>query len=207
MAMVKARMMVPGCSRRTILSVLLLCIAVWTPVSRSATPEFFSASLAGLVDTSGRPLGKEPYKGKYRLVLFGFTSCADVCPLTLLAMRQAMQLLGDDAAQVVPIFISVDPERDQGEKLAKYVRAFDSRIQGLTGPLPALEKVAAGHGVFFEKRWVNVSNNVYVYDHTASILLIDPSGNLLSTVSSAGPTDDVAHRILSAFRQYKQPAR
>ncbi len=100
---------------------------------------------------------------------------------------------------VVPIFISVDPERDQGERLAKYVRAFDPRIQGLTGPTATLEKVAAGHGVFFEKRWVNVSSNVYVFDHTASVMLIGPDGRLVASISSVGTPAEVAQRIAAAF--------
>jgi protein SCO1/2 len=186
--------------RIRLLPSLLLALGIgWHLSCSGAAPSFTSASLAGLVDTTGRTLEADPYKGKYRLVLFGFTSCADVCPLTLLALRESLRLLGNDAAQVVPIFISVDPERDHGEPLAKYVRAFDARIQGLTGPPATLARVAAGHGIFFEKRWVNVSNNVYVYDHTASVLLIGPDGKLVATVSSVGTPAEVAQRIAAAF--------
>lgn len=187
------------CRSRLLPSLLLILGAGWHLTSSGAAPSFSSASLAGLVDAQGHAVGADPYKGKYRLILFGFTSCADVCPLTLLALRESMRLLGDDAERVVPIFISVDPDRDGGETLAKYVRAFDARIQGLTGPQAVLEKVAAGHGVFFEKRWVNVSNNVYVFDHTASVLLIAPDGKLINTVSSAGAPAEVAQRIVAAF--------
>jgi len=186
--------------RLRLLPSLLLALGIgWHPESHGAAPSFTSASLAGLVDTTGRTLEADPYKGKYHLILFGFTSCADVCPLTLLALKESMNLLGSNAARVVPIFISVDPDRDKGERLAKYTRAFDTRIQGLTGPPAALEKVAAGHGVFFEKRWVNVSNNVYVYDHTASVLLVSPDGTLIASVSSVGTPAEVAQRIVSAF--------
>lgn len=186
------------------LVILLLALGAGAHLAAmAAAPSFSSSSLAGLTDTQGRKLPADPYPGKYRIVLFGFTSCADVCPLTLLALKEAMEQLGGNAAQVVPVFISVDPERDQSENLARYVRAFDSRIQGLTGPRPVLEKVAAAHGIFFEKRWVDVSNNVYVFDHTASVLLIGPDGRLIATVSSAGPTTDVASRITAAFLKVK----
>lgn len=161
--------------------------------------KFTSASLAGLVDTGGRPFDEGVLRGKYHLVLFGFSSCADVCPLTLLAMRESLKQLGAGAARVVPIFISVDPERDQGPVLQKYVSAFDPKIIALTGPPDVLRKVAAGHGAFFEKRWTDVSRNAYVFDHTASLLLIDPKGNLAATISSAGPPVDVARRIVAAL--------
>lgn len=170
----------------------------------AAPPNFTNASLAGLVDTSGRTLPADPYPGRYRLVLFGFASCADVCPLTLLALRESMKKLGGDARRVVPIFISVDPERDRAEDLRKYVRAFDERIQGLTGTPEVLRRVAAAHGVFFEKRWVDVSANAYVFDHTASVLLIGPDGRLLATVSSAGPPADVATRVADAFKKARR---
>ena len=98
---------------------------LWAGPGTSAEASFRDASLQALVDTQGKVLGVDPYPGKYHLVLFGFTSCADVCPLTLIAMKEAMRLLGDNAVRVVPIFISVDPERDQGENLARYVAAFE----------------------------------------------------------------------------------
>lgn len=187
-------------------SLLLLLATGWPAWAATAepAPTFKSASLVGLSDTSGKPLSPDAYRGRYRMVLFGFTSCADVCPLTLLALREAMQLLGKDAERVVPLFISVDPERDRGPALARYVRAFDPRIQGLTGEPAALQRVAAAHGVFFEKRWVDVSNNVYVFDHTASVLLISPDGKLVSAVSSVGTPSEVAQRLAAAFPKEKR---
>lgn len=199
------RMMHSKYRRPWLLCLLLIPGVVWQPAFSGGAPQAFtSASLAGMVDSKGRVLDANPYPGKYRLVLFGFTSCADVCPLTLLALKESVRRLGNDASQVVPIFISVDPERDQGQRLAKYVQAFDERIQGLTGPQPVLDRVAAGHGVFFEKRWVDVSNNVYVFDHTASVLLISPSGTLLATISSVGTPTDVAQRIVSAVQKARR---
>ncbi|MGC4029150.1 MAG: SCO family protein [Steroidobacteraceae bacterium] len=186
--------------RRRFWSVLLGLFIGTATVATSAPGSFTSASLAGLVDASGRVVHEGDFSGKYRIVLFGFSSCADVCPLTLLAIKEAMFQLGPRAAQVVPVFISVDPERDRGAALEKYVRAFDPRIRGLTGTAPMLQKVAAGYGVFFEKRWVDVSNNAYVYDHTASVLVVDPDGKLLASVSTTGSPPEVARRIVAALQ-------
>ncbi|PID34390.1 MAG: electron transport protein SCO1/SenC, partial [Thiotrichales bacterium] len=60
------------------------------------------------------------YKGKMVLVYFGYTSCPDVCPTSLAMLGAGLKRLSDEeVAQVQGIFISVDPERDQGEKLTK----------------------------------------------------------------------------------------
>lgn len=181
-------------------SVLLLCSAALATAADATVTKFTSASLAGLVGVDGKTFDEHTLQGKSRLVLFGFTSCADVCPLTLLAMRESLRALGADADGIAPLFISVDPDRDRGPVLQKYVSAFDARIIALTGPALALQKVASGHGIFFEKRWTDVSRNAYVYDHTASILLIGPDGNLRSMISSAGPPDEVVRRIVAAVR-------
>ena len=183
-------------------SLLLIILTASAAPGFAASPSFSSSSLAGLVDAQDRTLGADPYPGKSRMVLFGFTSCADVCPLTLLAIKHSLQLLGPKASSVVPIFISVDPERDQGPQLQRYVQAFDKRIQGLSGPPDVVARVTAAHGVFFEKRWVNISSNVYVYDHTASVLIIGSDGKLIAAVSTVGPTDEVARRIAAAVETH-----
>lgn len=183
-------------------SSVLLGLAIGTPVMAASTAQgrsFSTASLTGLVDAGGRVVREDEFAGKYRIVLFGFSSCADVCPLTLLSIKEAMTQLGPRAERVVPIFISVDPDRDKGGVLAKYARAFDPRIRALTGAEPVLQKVAAGHGVFFEKRWTDVSNNAYVYDHTASVLVIGPDGKLIASVSTTGQPREVARRIVAAL--------
>lgn len=184
------------------LASVLLAFGLITPAAAAEAPSvmpFKSASLAGLVDARGQPVRDADFAAKHRIVLFGFASCADVCPLTLLAIRDAMTQLGSAAERVVPVFVSVDPERDRGEAMEKYVRAFDARIRAMTGTEAALRKVAAGYGVFFEKRWVDVSSNSYVYDHTASALIVGPDGRLVASVSTTGPPAAVASRIVAAL--------
>jgi protein SCO1/2 len=160
----------------------------------------FDASLNGLVDESGTVVGSERFAGKFRLVTFGFTSCADVCPMTLMAVRQALDKVGANAGAIAPIFISVDHERDTPRRLGDYVKAFDRRLIGLTGPPEVLLRVAKGHRVFFEKKYINAAANAYVYDHSAQILIVTPDGRLASSVSTAGTPADVADRVVRALR-------
>lgn len=183
---------------------VLLATGFFTPARGAAPPSaapFKSASLEGLVDARGTAVHEADFAGKRRIVLFGFSSCADVCPLTLLAIREAMTQLGAAAKDVVPVFISVDPGRDRGDVLGKYVHAFDPRIRAMTGSVAVLHKVASGYGVFFEKRWIDVSNNSYVYDHTASALIVGADGKLAASVSTTGSPAEVAKRIAAALKK------
>ena len=99
---------------------------------------------------TGERMSDADFRGTYMLVFFGFTFCPDVCPTTLADMHAVMEALGEDAAAVQPLFVSVDPERDTPEALATYVAAFDDRIIGLTGSEQEVEAVADAYGVYYE---------------------------------------------------------
>src|SRR5262245_1978053 len=73
-----------------------------------------------LTDQDGKRVTEQDFRGKHMLVVFGYTTCPDVCPAELQAMANAMDTLGDKAGKVTPIFITVDPERDTVEKVAGY---------------------------------------------------------------------------------------
>jgi protein SCO1 len=168
-----------------------------TVPKQASTP--FDGSLDGLVDSQGVKVDDGRYQGLNRIVLFGFTSCADVCPITLLIARNTLKKLGPRSRKVVPIFISFDHEQDSPARLGAYVNAFDKRIQGLTGPDEALRRVAKGHGIFYEKRWVNPSAGIYVYDHTAVILVVDSKKRLVESVSTSLPMDQVEANLFNAI--------
>lgn len=175
-----------------------LAVLIAPSFAAQASGKAFDSSLAGLVDIAGQPVVPARYEGRYRLVVFGFTSCADVCPLTLMSVHHALKELGVRSERVVPIFVSIDPERDTADRLEAYARAFDSRIDALTGPYEVLQRVAKGHQVFFAKRFLNVSANAYVFDHTASILVVGPAGELVAVVSSVGTPRDVGSKLAKA---------
>ena len=77
-----------------------------------------------LVDHTGKPRTDADFRGKLVVIYFGYTYCPDICPADLLAISQAVDMLGSAAQQVQPLFITVDPERDTVEHLADYVSAF-----------------------------------------------------------------------------------
>lgn len=97
------------------------------------------------------PLALSDLRGYVVLLFFGYTSCPDICPLTLARIAQAHGTLSRDAADAVRVvMISVDPERDSPERLAQYVAQFDDSFIGLTGPRAEIEAIAADYGIYHE---------------------------------------------------------
>ena len=104
-----------------------------------------------LMASDGTTVTDQTYRGKWLLVVFGYTSCPEVCPTTLYDIATALKLLGRDAAQLQPIFITVDPERDTANVLAEYMGAIDPRIVGLTGSPQQVADAAAQYGAYSER--------------------------------------------------------
>jgi protein SCO1/2 len=90
-----------------------------------------------LVDAEGKPVTDADFPGKFLLIYFGYTHCADQCPTALTTIVEALGEIGAAANAVQPIFITIDPERDRGPMLRTFTAAFDPRIVGLTGPARA----------------------------------------------------------------------
>ncbi|WP_293548992.1 SCO family protein [Parvibaculum sp.] len=150
-----------------------------------------------LTDQSGKTVTDADFKGKYMLVYFGFTFCPDVCPTELQVMAGAMEKLGDKAEKVQPVFVTVDPERDTPEALAKYVKQFDPRLIGLTGTPAQIAQVAKEYRVFYEKVKDDDGSGDYTMDHSSVVYLMGPDGGFLSFFPPATSPDQMAEKIAS----------
>ena len=162
--------------------------------------EQIDASFAGLRDTSGAVIDERALTTRYRLVTFGFTACPNVCPLTLMGVHQALEQLGPDAARILPVFVSVDPERDTPRALLAYVNAFDTRIVALTGSPQAVERVAQQYRILFDKRTLDARSRAYLVEHSAFVLLVDPQQRIRVAIPSTDPPAQIAARIVRAIR-------
>jgi len=162
--------------------------------------ERINASFAGLRDTSGAAVDEHAIAARYRLVTFGFTACPNVCPLTLMGVHQALEQLGPDAARILPVFVSVDPERDTPQGLLAYVNAFDARIVALTGSLEAVQRVAQQYRILFDKRTLDAKSRAYLVEHSAFVLLVDPQQRISVAIPSTEPPPEIAARIVEAVR-------
>jgi protein SCO1/2 len=168
-------------------------------------PPLEGARLGGpftLTDQDGRSLASETaFKGKYRLVYFGFTYCPDVCPVDLQNIGQALRQLEKSdpaqAAKVQPIFITTDPERDTPAVLKEYVAAFHPRLIGLTGTPQQIADVAKLHGVYYAKGEKSGESG-YLVDHSRIALLFAPDGKPIAIL----PHEKGAPAIAAELRRW-----
>ncbi len=137
------------------------------------------------------------FRGRLQLITFGFTSCPDVCPTTLLAFKLILDGLGKQADRLQPIFISVDPERDTAAMLREYTSAFDPRILGLRGSPELLQSAAKSFNVRYEKvREPGAAPDIYTMDHSAGMYLLGSDGRFLVKFSHTASPQKVSARIL-----------
>jgi cytochrome oxidase Cu insertion factor (SCO1/SenC/PrrC family) len=148
-----------------------------------------------LVDHTGNPVTDEDFGGKWQLIFFGFTSCPDVCPTTLIEVSAVLEELGDDAEQITPLFISVDPERDTPEVMAEYVANFDPRIVGLTGSPEQIKQAAQAFRAYYAKVKQEDASDGYTMDHSAFLYLMDPEGEYATHFSPSDAPATVADKI------------
>lgn len=143
----------------------------------------------------GETVTETSYNGQYRLVFFGFLSCPDICPTTMVQLGEAMNLLGDKQSRVKPLFISVDHQNDSAERLAQYVNYFHSSFDGLTGTAEQIKEAAKGFNVSYGKNSDTASKNSNGYYHSAYIYLMDKEGKLIDLFSHATSADIIAQRL------------
>ena len=140
-----------------------------------------------LTDHNGKPRTLAEFKGKVVAVFFGYTHCPDVCPVTLAELATVARELGKDAERLQVLFITVDPERDTPEVLAKYVPAFNPTFLGLYGDAEATVRTGKEFKVFFQKQ--PTAGGGYTVDHSAGTYFYDTTGRLRLFASyGQGPT-------------------
>ncbi|MFZ3034546.1 MAG: SCO family protein [Parvibaculum sp.] len=148
-----------------------------------------------MTDQTGRRVTDKDFAGKYMLIYFGFTFCPDVCPTELQVMSGALDELGANAARVQPIFVTVDPERDTPEVLARYVKQFNPRLIGLTGSAQDIAAIAKEYRVYYEKVKDDSSSDDYSMDHSSIIYLMGPDGGFLSFFPPGTSPEKMAEKI------------
>lgn len=155
-----------------------------------------------LTDHFGQTVTEQDMKGKYSIVFFGYTSCPDVCPNSLMVLTQAYrQMSGDLAEQVQPYFVSVDPERDTVKVLRDYINYFDERLIGLTGSELMIKRVADQFRVKFEKGKPDESDSsLYTMDHTASLYLMAPDGRFVTKFAHGITPDTLVMELSKIIR-------
>lgn len=199
-------------SRLTVFLVALIGLALGTagllygllPDEQSGFPQRSSgAALIGgpfeLVMQDGSTVTDETFKDELMLVYFGFTFCPDVCPTELQIMSTALDLVGEDAAQVRPILITIDPERDTVEAMAQYVAHFHPRMTGLTGTPEQIAAAAKAYRIYYERVEDPSSNAAYTMDHSSIVYLMDKDGQFITHFGPGTKPEKMADTIRAAL--------
>lgn len=148
-----------------------------------------------LEDGSGKPVTDKDFRGKYMLVYFGYTFCPDVCPTTLNAVADAMDKLGPAAANVQPLFITVDPKRDTPAVVKQYAAAFGPKLEGLTGTADQIATVAKEYRVYYAEHRTGPGPNDYSMDHSSVLYLMSPNGGFIAPVRADQSGEEIAANL------------
>jgi len=164
-----------------------------------------------LTDQNGKPARDTDFRGRAMLVFFGFTHCPDICPVSVASLSKMMELLGDKADQVAPIFITVDPKRDTPDVMKAYLANFDKRIVGLTGTDEQIRQAAATYKAYYAKSAKpeqeehgehgahdEAGKSEYNVDHSGYIYLMGKDGKFIQVF----PYNVAATDLVAALKPY-----
>lgn len=195
-----------GTTRKVRLGLLLVAILVaaigygiYRDLSGSGRDRTAEQTIGGpftLVDQDGRTVTDRSFRGRLVLVHFGYTYCPDICPTSLTTMAEAIDQLGADGDEVVPVFISVDPERDTPDQLKMYAAYFHPRLVALTGTPEQIAAVAKTYRIYYTKLDGKAGDpGDYQIDHTAIIYLMGRKGEFRAHFPYRTPAAAIAARI------------
>ena len=166
------------------------------PQTTAALAEVTIGGPFTLTDQNGRRVSDEEFRGRLMLVYFGYTFCPDVCPLGLTTIADALDALPPAVQdQVVPVFITVDPERDTAAVLHDYVPQFSPRLIGLTGSEAEIAAALRAYRVYAAKSDAPAPDGDYTVDHSTVTYLMGRDGRYLTHFGHGTTPEDMATSI------------
>jgi protein SCO1/2 len=151
-----------------------------------------------LVDETGRPARLADYRGSTVLLFFGYTHCPDVCPMTLATLHRVLGSIGPSAGDARVLMVTVDPERDRPDTLARYVRRYGGAVHGLTGEPAEISRLAAAYGVGVEPGPEGGAHGSTM--HTSAIFGIDREGRLRVLLRPDSPDAELTEDVRTLLR-------
>ena len=185
---------------RPFLSAAALALSACTAASPEEPP-LAGARIGGpftLVNQDGREATDRSFAGRYRLMYFGYSYCPDVCPVDLQKLMAGYARLEKTdpqvAAKIVPIFVSVDPERDKPTVLKQYVTAFHPKLTGLTGTPEQIAATAKTYAIIYSKEQ-QAGASGYLMNHSRLAYLFGPDGKPIALIPHDGAPDAIAAEL------------
>jgi len=136
-----------------------------------------SLSPQSMVDHKGQAINFPQKNGNMKFVFFGYTSCPDVCPMTLNKMKRLIKRIGPEVEDLEYFFVSIDPQRDNTKQLEHFVSYYDKNITGITGDPRAIKAIENEFGILTRK-FQGKSAFAYTLEHSVFIYLLDRKGQL-----------------------------
>jgi protein SCO1/2 len=181
----------------------LLLLVGCSPETVAKAPPLEGAPIGGpftLTNQNGNPMSDTAFAGRYRIMYFGYSYCPDVCPTDLAKIGQALRLVDEKdpllGAKVVPIFVTVDPERDTPKVIKEFVANFHPRMIGLTGSVADIKKTADEFRIYFAKLPPATPGGGYLVDHTRVAYLLGPKGEPIAPLTADMTPDMIRETIV-----------
>jgi protein SCO1/2 len=159
-----------------------------------------------LIDHTGKPVNFPEHNGRMKLVFFGYSSCPDVCPMTLQRVKSLIHKLGEGADDLEFCFVSIDPLRDNTEQLKHFVTYYDSRITGITGDARAIKALENEFGILTRK-FQGKTAFAYTLEHSVFLYLLNEEGQLRIMYPATMPVDAIINDIELLKVKDADPAR
>lgn len=188
------------------LSLALLAMLALTTVLLFATKENASklppdsstgkAAIGGsftLTNQDGKIVSDSEFRGKNMLVFFGFTRCPEICPTTVATISSTLDMLGEKATRIAPIFISVDAKHDTPERIRDFLSNFNPRITGLTGDEEKIKNVASAYKAYYAEQGE-------MMDHSTLIYWMDDKGEYIGHFPYTITADELAKKLIEGLK-------
>lgn len=180
-----------------VLTLLSGCADKSTPAEPFVATDITGADFARdfrLVDHHGKARTLADFKGKAVLLFFGYTHCPDVCLTMLTGLAMVQKRLGEDAARVQVLFVTLDPARDTPEKLGNFVSYFHKDFLALYGDESAIARTAKEFKVTYAKH-DSGSAAGYLLDHSARVYGFDPRGRPRVLIDHDAELASIVHDV------------
>ncbi len=167
-------------------------------ISGTLIPQPRPLSPFSLTDHAGNPFTQDSIKGRWHLLSFGYTHCPDICPTTLAMLARLTDRLRQESldSEIQTDFVTIDPKRDTTAVLADYVPYFDNTFLGVTGDPKELDRLTGQLGVMYARVETEKSSMGYLMDHSTTIILTNPAGELQALFSAPHEVEAMAQDLI-----------
>jgi protein SCO1/2 len=183
--------------RQAVRAVRALCTVVLLAATQTTPATADSRVAFSLLTQHGAPFTDRDIAGVPTALFFGFTSCPDICPSTLMDLTNDLKALRTDGDRIKVVFVSIDPDRDTQARLKDYMSSFDPRIVAVSGSPDGIAAMARAYGAKYRK--VPTASG-YTFDHSSAVFLLDAQGDLAAVLDVMEPADRRLAKLKALLR-------